>query len=203
VITDIALAPRYTLRVDGERGELVRRAASGDEAAWNGLIARYNSLVWSIVRSYRLSSDDAMDTVQIVWMRLVENLDRIREPEAIGTWLAITTRNQCMAHFRKTSQTPVPVDTTEHEVIDVKTAAPGEALMVLERNAAVWQALSRISQRCQQLLRILAATPPPSYQEISAALGVPIGSLGPTRARCLDKLREAISTDGHPNDDFS
>jgi RNA polymerase sigma factor (sigma-70 family) len=199
-VTAVTVAPpRYTWAVDDGPGNLVRRARQGDNGAWSRLVERYNSMVWSIVRSFRLSPDDARDTVQTVWLRLVENLSRIKEPDAVGTWLATTTRNECLSHLRRRGRQAIPVDTTAKEVEDVRAAAPDEGMLVRERDAAVWAALSRVSERCQQLLRILAADPPPSYQEVSAVLEMPIGSIGPTRARCLDKLRQSLANPTHPD----
>jgi RNA polymerase sigma factor (sigma-70 family) len=200
VTTVVVGAPRYTQGMDGARGALVRRAASGDQAAWGLLVQRYNSMVWSIVRSFRLSPDDALDAVQTIWLRLVENLGRIKEPEAVGTWLATTARNECLGQLRRRGRQAVPVDTAAREVVDVRAALGDEAMLVRERDTALWAALSRVSERCQQLLRILAADPPPSYEEVGAVLGMPMGSIGPTRARCLEKLRQTIAAKPHPND---
>jgi len=194
------MAPGYTQAMTGSPAALVRRAASGDQPAWDLLVERYQSMVWSIVRSFRLGAHDASDVVQTVWLRLVENLQRLREPEAVGTWLATTARNECLAQYRRRGRQAVPVDMAAHEVADARTAAPGDAVMVRERDAALWAALDHISERCRQLLRVLSAEPPPSYQEVSAVLEMPVGSIGPTRARCLDKLRQVISTGQRPND---
>lgn len=193
-------ATSYTWPVDDVPGDLARRAISGDNAAWARLVDRYNAMVWSIVRSFRLSPDDALDAVQTVWLRLVENLDRIKEPDAVGTWLATTARNQCLSQLRRRERQAVPFDTAAREVVDVRVAPPDEALVVNERYAAVWTALSRISERCQQLLRILAADPAPSYEEVSVALAMPIGSIGPTRARCLEKLRQKLASAPGPDE---
>jgi RNA polymerase sigma factor (sigma-70 family) len=185
--------------VDDSPGNLLRRARDGDNQAWSRLVERYNSMVWSIVRSFRLSPDDGRDAVQTVWLRLVENLDRIKEPDAIGTWLGTTARNECLSHLRRRGRQAIPVDTADKEIEDVRAAAPDEGILVRERDAAVWAALSRVSERCQQLLRILAASPPPSYQEVSAVLDMPMGSIGPTRARCLEKLRDSLADPAHPD----
>ena len=190
--------PSYTHAMDGAPGALVRRAAAGDKAAWGPLVERYKSLVWSIARSYRLSGEDASDVVQTTWLRLVEHLDRIRDPDAVGSWLATTARNECLAHLRRRGRQGVSLDSVP-EVADVGPS-PGEGAMVRERDAELWLALHHISERCRQLLRILASDPPPSYQEVGAALGMPVGSIGPTRARCLHKLRQSIAAKSHPDD---
>jgi RNA polymerase sigma factor (sigma-70 family) len=200
-VTAVAVGPpRYTWAVDDGPGNLVRRAREGDNGAWSRLVERYNSMVWSIVRSFRLSPDDALDAVQTIWLRLVENLGRIKEPEAVGTWLATTARNECLGQLRRRGRQAVPVDTAAREIVDVRAALGDEAMLVRERDTALWAALSRVSERCQQLLRILAADPAPSYEEVGAVLSMPIGSIGPTRARCLEKLRQTIAAKPYPND---
>ena len=197
-MTIVIEVPDYTHAMDGAPGALVRRAAAGDKAAWSPLVERYQSLVWSIARSYRLSGDDASDVVQTTWLRLVEHLDRIRDPDAVGSWLATTARNECLAHLRRRGRQGVSLEVVP-EVAD-SGAAPGEGVLARERDAELWAALRHISERCRQLLRILASDPPPSYQEVGDALGMPVGSIGPTRARCLNKLRQSIGAKAHPDD---
>jgi RNA polymerase sigma factor (sigma-70 family) len=192
--------PGYTWAVDDAPGDLVRRVAAGDHTAWGRLVERYNSMVWSIVRSFRLGPDDALDAVQTVWLRLVENLDRVKDPDAVGTWLATTARNECLTHLRRQGRQAIPVDTSAREMVDVRAPSPDDALLARERGAALWAALSRVSEPCQQLLRILAADPPPSYQEVAVALNMPTGSIGPTRARCLEKLRLSLAKTPNRND---
>lgn len=195
VVTEV---PGYTHAMDGAPGALVRRVAAGDKSAWEPLVERYKSLVWSIVRSYRFNDDDASDVVQTTWLRLVEHLDRIRDPDAVGTWLATTARNECLAHLRRKGRQGVSLEAVPE--VAATGPSPGDRVLVRERDAELWSALHHISERCRQLLRILASDPPPSYQEVGAALGVPVGSIGPTRARCLQKLRERIAAKAHPDD---
>ncbi len=195
VVTEV---PGYTHAMDGAPGALVRRVAAGDNSAWEPLVERYKSLVWSVVRSYRFNDDDASDVVQTTWLRLVEHLDRIRDPDAVGTWLATTARNECLAHLRRKGRQGVSLEAVPE--VAASGPSPGERVLAHERDAELWSALHHISDRCRQLLRILASDPPPSYQEVGAALGVPVGSIGPTRARCLQKLRERIAAKAHPDD---
>lgn len=169
--------------------ELVRGAAAGDQRAWDALVDRFGGLVWSIARAHRLGAADAADVSQTAWLRLVENLDRIRDPERVGAWLATTTRNECLRVIRRSGR-QVPTDMeVDAEPPDTESPLADEGLLAGERDAALWQAFSSISERCQVLLRLLIADPAPSYEEIGAALGMPIGSIGPTRARCLEHLR--------------
>jgi RNA polymerase sigma factor (sigma-70 family) len=166
---------------------LIGAANSGDEVAWAAIVDRFNGLVWSTVRSYRLAQSDAGDVAQTTWLRLIENLDRIKDPERLGAWLATTARRECLRHIRVHSRELL---TGEDVFFDrASEERPEQRLIARERNAALRQAFIRISERCQALLRLLAAPEQMSYEEIGAALEMPIGAIGPTRARCLDQLR--------------
>lgn len=180
---------------------LVQRAAAGDQAAWNALVDRYTNLVWSVARSYRLSSSDAGDVVQTTWLRLVENLAKVQDPERLPGWLATTARRECLRVLRAGGRELVGVvDDAAFDVVDELAPALDHALLQDERDAALWQCFARLSERCQRLLRVLMATEPPAYAQVSQAMGMPIGSIGPTRMRCLDRLRELTSAAGY---DFS
>jgi RNA polymerase sigma factor (sigma-70 family) len=172
---------------------LVRAAATGDQAAWNELVARFERLVWATARSFRLSRADAADVAQTTWLRLVENLDRIREPERLGAWLATTARRESLRHLRLHGR-ELPSD--EADVFEAPSDDPLEvALLTKERDTALWRAFVRLSERCQSLLRLLVSEEEPSYETIGAALGMPVGAIGPTRMRCLDKLRAYVGAD--------
>ena len=176
-----------------EVAELVRAAAEGDQAAWNGLVDRYNGLVWSVARSHRLSTADASDVVQTTWLRLVEHLGRLQDPERVGAWLATTARREVPARAPSLR----PAGSHRGAAGDAGTDTHlGAALLAAERDQALWQAFGGLSERCQTLLRILVADPPPSYDEIASALDMPIGSIGPTRARCLERLRGLAEGEG-------
>jgi RNA polymerase sigma factor (sigma-70 family) len=173
--------------------QLVRAAAAGDEAAWNELVARFQGLVWATARSFRLSRADAADVAQTTWLRLVENLDRIREPERLGAWLATTARREAFRHLRLHGR---ELASDEADLFEAPVDDPLEvALLTEERDTALWRAFSRLSERCQTLLRLLVAEDDPSYEAIGAALDMPIGAIGPTRMRCLDKLRAFVGAD--------
>jgi RNA polymerase sigma factor (sigma-70 family) len=188
------LSLRYAPRMTDEApGALVRAAAAGDERAWAQLVARFDGLVWSIAPSFRFGQADAGDIVQTTWLRLVEHLDRVQQPDRVGAWLATTARHECLALLRRKARQGVGDDEIE-EVADTQ-AAPDAAILDRERDAVVWAALERISEPCRRLLRILASDPSPSYHEVGAALDMPIGSIGPTRARCLDSLRRQLASD--------
>jgi RNA polymerase sigma factor (sigma-70 family) len=175
-------------------GQLVRDAAGGDQAAWNRLVERFNGLVWAVTRAHRLPGAEASDVVQTTWLRLVENLDRLQDPERVGAWLATTARRECLRSLRVSAR----VSPTETELLpDPGTDEPmGAALLAEERDRALWEAFGGLSERCQALLRLLVADPPPSYEDVGAALDMPIGSIGPTRQRCLERLRGLAETAG-------
>lgn len=173
-------------------GDLVRRAATGDQAAWNDLVARFNDLLWSIARGYRLSTADAADAIQTSWLRLLENLGRITDPDRVAAWLATTTRRECLKMLQRGNrERPHPAGHSTLDAIDADNSVDHQLLRD-ERDAELWAAFTDMSDRCQCLLRVLMATPPPSYEAVAAALDMPIGSIGPTRARCLARLRALL-----------
>lgn len=166
---------------------MIRAANDGDEAAWGAIVERFTGLVWAIARAHRLAPAEAGDVAQTTWLRLVENLDRIHDPERLGAWLATTARRECLRHIRlQAREFPTGDDAVFEQPADDRT---DQRLIARERNTALRRAFARISERCQALLRLLAAPEDLSYDEIAAALGMPIGAIGPTRARCLDQLR--------------
>lgn len=168
---------------------LIRAARAGDDAAWGAIVDRFANLVWSITRAHRLSSADAADVTQTTWLRLVEHLDRIHEPERLGSWLATTARHECLRHIRLGGREQ---PTGEEGLFDGPSLDALDArLLTRERDQALHRALRTIGERCQALLRMLASLDPPSYEEVSAALDMPVGAIGPTRARCLEKLRRS------------
>lgn len=175
--------------------ELVSRARAGDQGAWDALVSAYEGLVWSVVRSFRLTDAEAHDVTQTVWLRMVEHLGSIRDPNAIGGWLATTARRECIALFKKSGRS-VPADPVTLDEPDETIPAPGENLLREETTRVVWDTLHQLSDKCFQLLRILLADPPPTYSDVSAALEMPIGSIGPTRQRCLDNLRALLERRG-------
>jgi RNA polymerase sigma factor (sigma-70 family) len=173
-----------------EPAKLAVRAAAGDESAWSALVDRYVGMVHAICRAHRLGGSDADDVNQVVWLRLVENLDRLREPGAIGGWIATTARRECLRMLRVAARVD-PFTDVESLEPTVETE-PLQALLAAEGAGALWTSFAKLSSRCQGLLRLLIVDPRPSYEEIGMALGMPIGSIGPTRARCLAVLRTLL-----------
>jgi len=175
-------------------GRLVERAAAGDECAWRELVDELGGLVWAVARSHRLSDADAADVAQTTWVRLVEHLDRLDDPACVGAWLATTARRECLGVLRRSARLVPHGDELPEEVDDAP--APGAALLARERDAALWAAFARLGGRDRALLRMLVADPAPSYEEIGAALEMPIGSIGPTRARALARLEREVERIG-------
>jgi len=172
-------------------GELLQLAAAGDRAAWNTLVERYEGLLWGIARSHRLDQPSASDVVQTTWLRLVEHIDRLRNPEALAGWLAATARNECLRVLRHQSRL-IPTD-DDSMPVDSVPPVDDARLLERERDAELWRAFATLPARCQSLLRMLALDPAPSYEEIGTALGMAVGSIGPTRGRCLEGLRSALT----------
>jgi RNA polymerase sigma factor (sigma-70 family) len=180
---------------DDGTAELVRAAAAGERDAWDQLVQRFSGLVWAVTRGHRLRGDDASDVFQTTWLRLVEQLPRIREPERVGGWLATTARRECLRVLGRAGRETV----SEPEVLErIADAGPGlEADLVrVQREEALWRCLQTTSDRCRHLLRVLMADPPPSYADVATALEMPIGSIGPTRRRCMEQLRRRLVEEG-------
>lgn len=172
-------------------GELLRRAAAGDSSAWNDLVERFSQMVWSIARGFRLDDATAKDVSQTVWLKLVENIDRIADPERLPGWLATTARREAL-RVSKARDRDITTD-FEYDVADETSPTLDEMLIDDEENRTVVSAFATLDAACQQLLRLMMIEPALTYEEISESTGRPIGSLGPTRSRCLDKLKSAIS----------
>ncbi len=168
---------------------LVRASRDGDEAAWKELVQRYAALISTVIRRYRLSGPDAQDISQLVWLRLVENLERIREPAALPGWLVTTTRNECQRYVRSRQRTV----SVEPSVMDEQRDTDGdldEALLAAERLQVLRDALDELPPSQRRLLKLLVSEPVPSYAEVSEVLSMPVGGIGPNRQRAIGRLRQ-------------
>jgi RNA polymerase sigma factor (sigma-70 family) len=170
-------------------------ARKGDQSSWNAIVTQYSALVWAVARSFRLSSSDAADVYQATWLRLVEHVDQIRDAERLGSWLGTTARREALALLRRgRGELPASdVDLISGVAADL-TPPVEERLLRDEEHARLWHAFGRLPENCQRLLRVIFADPPPSYAEASAVLEIPIGSIGPTRSRCLAGLQSQLSS---------
>ena len=176
--------------------ELVEAAVRGDQASWAGLVERYTPLLLSVLRGYRLGEDDLRDVAQTVWLRLVEHLGSLREPRALPMWIITTAKHESVRVLKARARTS-PFSALPDGEVDVPQAADTEdldaALLRDERRTALLAAFAELSERDRALLTLLVADPPIPYADISSRLGMPIGSIGPTRARVLAKLRGSPS----------
>jgi RNA polymerase sigma factor (sigma-70 family) len=184
-------------------GDLVRAARDGDAAAWDALVALFAGRVRAVARSFRLSESDIEDVSQVTWLRLVSNLDQIRDPDRVGAWLARTASHECLRIIRRSGRQGVGDEGWEEAIVSTDPEADAR-MLASERDRALWKAMGMLSGSCQRLLRLLTTDPPPSYEDVSAILEIRPGSIGPTRRRCLDHLRVQLAritdgTEGSPN----
>lgn len=169
--------------------DLVLAARDGDQDAWCALVERYSRLVYAVALRCRLSSTDAADVSQTVWLRLAENLGRLHEPARVGAWLVTTTKRECLALIRARARYE-PVDITELSLPD-SADGPADRVARQETILEVAGAFALLTERCRELLRRLVVESE-TYQQISADLAMPIGSIGPTRIRCLSALKRHL-----------
>jgi RNA polymerase sigma factor (sigma-70 family) len=186
-VDDAALA-------DLDVGGLVRHAAAGNKRAWEHLVDKFGRLIWSITRDFKLSESDAADVFQTTWMRLVEHVHRIQHPDRVGSWLAATARNECLRCLASHKRLVLATEDMAFDGPAEHEPEIDEALLADERAEIVRQAMTKLPHRWQRLLQMLMADPPVSYAEISDELGLPVGSIGPTRGRCLARLRVLLGT---------
>lgn len=173
-----------------DMGEIVKAAAAGSQPAWDRLVERYLPVVISVVRSFRLTSKDVEDISQTVWLRLVEHIGTIREPRALPGWIATTARHEAIRVQRGKAQAS-PVDPGAGGPLDTNAESVGmdDRLLTAERHRALIDGLAELPSQQRKLLELMVVDPPLSYQEISSRLTIPVGSIGPTRARALARLR--------------
>ena len=176
---------------------LVHAAREGDHVAWDAIVDRFLPLVGAIIRRHRLSEADGDDVSQTVWLRVVEHLGALREPNALPGWIRTTTRNECLRVLAARGRVQV-VDPQEGS--GFPDPASGDAvddeLLAAERRQALREALAELPAGRRDLLLLLLTDPPLAYEEISTRLGIPIGSIGPTRARALEQLRRTRALRG-------
>jgi RNA polymerase sigma factor (sigma-70 family) len=171
---------------------LVRRAADGDQWAWERLVDQYARLIWAMTRDFKLVESDAADVVQVTWLRLLEHIDRLEHPARVGSWLATTARHECLRSVAARKKIVLVHDDAALDGVATHQPDADERLLADERAQAVREALAHLPRRWQRLLELLMADPPASYAEISDQLGLPVGSIGPTRGRCLARLHDLL-----------
>ncbi|MFD4139644.1 sigma-70 family RNA polymerase sigma factor [Streptomyces sp. NBC_00390] len=174
---------------------LVDECLAGNQDSWNKIVDNYTPLIWAIVRGYRLATADCEDVIQTTWMRVIQHLGQLREPEKLAHWLSVSARRESLKHIRKSGRS-VPAE--EPEVFDrpeLSANQPEEAALKQETRDEVLLAYCSLSPKCQALLGLLVADPPMSYDEVSATLGLARGSIGPLRGRCLKHLERAMAVE--------
>jgi RNA polymerase sigma factor (sigma-70 family) len=169
---------------------LVRCAREGDQRAWDALVERYAPLIWSICHAYQLGGADADDVGQNVWLQLADKLGDVLDPAALAGWIATTTRRECARILRAAQKSQAARCVPDTQKIPHEPGVMAEQeLPSAERSAALLEAFASLAPACQRLIALLTEDPPVPYAEISARLGIPVDSIGPSRHRCLDKLR--------------
>ena len=174
---------------DTTTADLVAAASRGDQGAWGELVERYAGLVRAVARSFRLPNADVADVFQTVWLRFAEHIDRLRDPERAGAWLASTARNECIRLVRASGRVVV---TDDFEDRPGDLGGVDQELLRAERRSELRAAFPHLSEPCRRLFGAFMTDPPPTYEEVSTRLGMPVGSIGPTRGRCLERLRRLL-----------
>jgi RNA polymerase sigma factor (sigma-70 family) len=167
----------------------------GDAAALDRLVRLLTPMLWHVVRAYRLDQASAEDVVQTTWLALVRHRDAVGDPQAVVRWLTVTARREAW-RLAKAAQR---VETTDDAVLDLRAdgeEGPEATAVRRRRDEALWRAVAALPERCQRILRIVAFTERADYASLSTELGMPVGSIGPTRGRCLAKLRARLGAAG-------
>lgn len=176
--------------------DLLSRAGEGDPRAWEEIIRRYSATVFARVRSFRLQDADALDAVQMTWLRLAENCHRIRSPERLGGWLATTATRECIRILRHGKRTTAGLSETTAEHLVDSSAGPEQRVIDAETTQTLRSFVAELAPRQRNLLRTLFTEDPPSYAELVLRTGIPAGSIGPTRARALQHLQRMLTDHG-------
>ena len=191
---DARLGPGRTAalgRLCDDAAAELRAWRAGEAAALDRLVRLLTPMLWHTVRAYRVDAATAEDVVQATWLAFVRHADRVDEPQAVVRWLAVTARREAWRQARAAGR----YDLVEEEVVDVRLPAgesTEDAVVRSHRDEALWDAVALLPERCRRLLRVVAFSDRPDYGELSAELGMPVGSIGPTRGRCLGKLRALL-----------
>jgi RNA polymerase sigma factor (sigma-70 family) len=175
-------------------GECLERARNGETGALAGAVRELNPLLWHVARAEGLTAEESADVVQTAWLELLRRLHDIRSPRALTSWLITTTRREAW-RTRDRSRQQRPDAAAWLDAVPDPGPGPGERLLSEERDSALWRHFQQLPERCRTLLRILAQASRPDYAAVAEALGMPVGSIGPTRGRCLAKLRAMLLAD--------
>jgi RNA polymerase sigma factor (sigma-70 family) len=171
---------------------LMSAAAGGSEEALGQIVTELSPLLWQVARAAGLTPSDAEDVLQTVWLRLLSHLDGIRSPASLTAWLVITTKREAW-RVRGAGRRHVPADQDWFAALPDEGPGSEDQVVIDDQRRALWAAIGRLDRRCQELLRIIAFVPRPDYAAVAAKLGMRPGSIGPTRGRCLAKLRALLA----------
>ncbi|MGH3718033.1 MAG: RNA polymerase sigma factor [Pseudonocardiaceae bacterium] len=171
------------------------RASDGALLDWDEILRRYGKLVSATVRSFQMQDADALDAVQMTWLRLAENVHHVQFPERLGGWLVTVARRECLRILRRATRAPNLCHSQPDTIADPATG-PEQRVIDADTTRTLWNVVAELSLRRQILLRELFTDHPRSYTEVARAAGIPLGGIGPTRARALRQLRGRINDDG-------
>ncbi len=180
--------------LSGRAAALFRNFRAGEESAMGELVSLLTPILWHTVRAQRLDRESAEDVVQSTWLALVRNVDSIADPQAVLAWLIVTARRESWRVAKRTDRVE-PKDFEDDDVVTPTRELPEERVLQSDSATRLWQHVAHLPERCQALLRVIAFADRPDYAAVAEALGMPIGSIGPTRGRCLAKLRNLLDTD--------
>ena len=172
--------------------DLLLRVRDGDPAAWEEIVCRYGKLVSTTVRSFWLQEADALDAVQMTWLRLAENAHRVQFPEKLGGWLVTTARRECLRILRQAKPAPDLTNMTPETVAD-PSVGPEQRVIDADTARTLWNLVAELSPRRKTLLQALFTDSSRSYAEVARTVGIPLGAIGPTRARALQQLEDKFN----------
>ena len=182
----------FTIGLPGGQGpalpDLVASALAGERGAWGRLVERFEPLVKSVIRKYRLTKTDSEDVLQTTWLHLLTHLGKVREPKALPGWIATTTKNEALRVIAANHRVQHVDPQDDRRIDQVDDNDPADDLIRSERRAVVHESLRGLRAEHQEMMILLFSDPKVSYQQVSSRLGMPVGSIGPTRARCLHQL---------------
>jgi RNA polymerase sigma factor, sigma-70 family len=167
---------------------------TGDDQQLGHLVSLVTPILWHTARAQRLDRESAEDVVQTVWLALVRSAERIQDPQAVLKWLIVSTRREAWRVVKRADRVE-PREFEADELVTPVADAPDEVVLRDDGDARLWQHIAALPQRCQALLRVIAFADRPDYAAVAEALGMPVGSIGPTRGRCLAKLRQQLAAD--------
>jgi RNA polymerase sigma factor (sigma-70 family) len=190
-----ATRSRSSAVAPGDVADLLLRASDGDPLAWDEIMRRYGKLVSATVRSYQMQDADALDAVQMTWLRLAENAHRVQYPERLAGWLTTTARRECLRILRRATRAPNLCQPALDTVVD-PAMGPEQRVIDADTTRMLWNVVAELPPRWRTLLQELFADHPRPYAEVARAAGIPRGGIGPTRARALRQLRGRLTDDG-------